>query len=929
MKKAKLLGIALVFVFAGIYSACNNPLDKFTAADTNRSVTRNIGEYSEHLVPYTADIERISQELFGNVTIGTNEFLFNLDESPDFIYVNFTNSGYAVFAAESLELLEFAAQGSLPYQNIRARRYYNGPQGYFTKTNESFVNEVTNESFAISASEAKTYSQAIRQTFSIGEREIELEPRENNGELVTRAPALSGRNAPPLEEGHLIQGTSAFNVTYISNSNYFAAKPMHGQNLGNTCGSVAAQLLLSYNNYYNDRCIIAPDYLNGGWNNVTGNNNINDPANYTNPEQNPNACINPMTMTRQTTGSNNAFYNSIIAVIEPGLNGSYPNDIKNGLISILNGRGISHSINSYYIDSADDVRNQINSNRPVVILMQASLGGSNHWVVGYGYGDFIYPGHANAGIIYSGYIVHFGWDNNGTGYAANVWINSEWCHTYITMQINHSHDYVPTGNIINGQEIMLRCTTCNHRKTDTIYNVSGNTITGLNYALTSTASISIPASINNVSINAIGYSAFENQTYISAVTIPNTVTKIGQNAFLNTGLWNNTSNNNVVYADKWAVGFKGAISNSSGELILISNTVGIGDYAFSQISGLKEAEIPNNVTRIGISAFSINSNLARVWIPSSVISIDSHVFVNCPSLTIYAQAASQPAGWHTNWNLYIYRPVLWGSSAAYVTPEGGLYGDGTGELGTPYELSTPEHLANIYLNPDKHFILMNDIDIAGYLWTPIAEFSGVLDGDGYSISGISLGYYNTYEVENSCFINNAYYYGMISKNLGTIKNLKVYGYIGVQHDYYSSLSNYDVYAGLLAGYNDGDIINCEVHNDPMISSVMVHLYTYHVNSMYEDRVSHAGGFVGLNAGLMEDCDNYGFVLIWDATIGEGNGLYGYSTGNDNNCNDYGEWWWPNSNYAPSRIQALGYFNDLRNKVRSPLLIEQSFFRSSR
>ena len=114
-----------------------------------------------------ADIEKLSQEMFGNVHIGSEEFLFNLDESPDFIYVDYTNSGYAVFAAESLELLEYAAQGSLPYQDTQARRYYNGPKNYLTKVNEQFVNEVTSESFTISATEAKAYSQAIRQTFLI------------------------------------------------------------------------------------------------------------------------------------------------------------------------------------------------------------------------------------------------------------------------------------------------------------------------------------------------------------------------------------------------------------------------------------------------------------------------------------------------------------------------------------------------------------------------------------------------------------------------------------------------------------------------------------------------------------------------------------------------------------------------------------------
>ena len=131
MKKVnKILGIALICLFAISYSACGNLVDKLSTADT--SCTER-SEHLERLMAYTADIENISQEMFGDVEITSKEFLFNLDDSPDFIHVEFTNSGYAVFAADSFELLEYAAQGSLPYQNTRARRYYNGPKRYLTK----------------------------------------------------------------------------------------------------------------------------------------------------------------------------------------------------------------------------------------------------------------------------------------------------------------------------------------------------------------------------------------------------------------------------------------------------------------------------------------------------------------------------------------------------------------------------------------------------------------------------------------------------------------------------------------------------------------------------------------------------------------------------------------------------------------------------
>jgi len=296
---------------------------------------------------------------------------------------------------------------------------------------------------------------------------------------------LSGKNNPPIDSTGLIIGESAFNVIYINNSNFFfASNPLQGDNEHGTCGSVAAQLLLSYNNYYNDRRIIAPEHLNGEWHN--GNKN------YKYPDENPNACADPMLMTRQTTGSNNAYYNALITAIEPGAfscckpspkydadgvlvhshPGSTTTQVTNGMRNILNSRNISHFTNSYANNEAN-VKAQINSNRPLIIGMAKSLGGYDHWVIGYGYGDFTYPAeHPNAGLTRSGFITHFGWssdknmtDNSWSIGRNNVWINSAWCDYYITMQINHTHNFISTGTFHNGK-IILRCNTCKHRKTE-------------------------------------------------------------------------------------------------------------------------------------------------------------------------------------------------------------------------------------------------------------------------------------------------------------------------------------------------------------------------------------------------------------------------------------------------------------------------------
>jgi len=175
---------------------------------------------------------------------------------------------------------------------------------------------------------------------------------------------------------------------------------------------------------------------------------------------------------------------------------------------------------------------------------------------------------------------------------------------------------------------------------------------------------SIPGQLDSRNVTQIGEYAFFGRTGITKVTLPNTLQSIGNNAFLFTGIWINTENNRVFYADKWAVGYKGTITNSSGKLEILSGTVGIGDSAFSQVSGLVEAAVPSGVIYIGANAFSNNHNLQSVWIPSTVNSIGEMAFSNCSLLEIYAQAASKPAGWHANWNPNN-RPVNWNSPAPF------------------------------------------------------------------------------------------------------------------------------------------------------------------------------------------------------------------------------------------------------------------------
>ncbi|MBR2010884.1 MAG: leucine-rich repeat domain-containing protein [Clostridia bacterium] len=131
----------------------------------------------------------------------------------------------------------------------------------------------------------------------------------------------------------------------------------------------------------------------------------------------------------------------------------------------------------------------------------------------------------------------------------------------------------------------------------------------------------------NSQLQSIGEKAFIGCGNLTSITIPPSVTSIGPWAFYGcTGI--SQTENGVSYVDKWMIGCDTSVS----DVILRADTVGIGGCAFYGCNGLTSVTLPSSVKSICEGAFFECNNLASVIIPTSVTSIGKYAFDDCSSL---------------------------------------------------------------------------------------------------------------------------------------------------------------------------------------------------------------------------------------------------------------------------------------------------------
>jgi LPXTG-motif cell wall-anchored protein len=142
--------------------------------------------------------------------------------------------------------------------------------------------------------------------------------------------------------------------------------------------------------------------------------------------------------------------------------------------------------------------------------------------------------------------------------------------------------------------------------------------------------ITLPSSYKGMTVTQVANSAFYDERVVRIVTLPDTISTVGEHAFDNDIIGSISQ----VNLNDGLLAIRGYAFARTGfrELVLPDSVKIMDDHAFTKCQNLKSVTIGKGLTGISREAFSYCPSLAEVTIPSNVTAIGVDAFRGCSSL---------------------------------------------------------------------------------------------------------------------------------------------------------------------------------------------------------------------------------------------------------------------------------------------------------
>ncbi|WP_207637728.1 leucine-rich repeat domain-containing protein, partial [Ruminococcus flavefaciens] len=129
-------------------------------------------------------------------------------------------------------------------------------------------------------------------------------------------------------------------------------------------------------------------------------------------------------------------------------------------------------------------------------------------------------------------------------------------------------------------------------------------------------------------ITSIGNNVFVNCSNMESINLPQTIKRIGKNAFRKCSSFSTVSYDIYDYEKEKVV----EVRYPEGKLVMPEDITFVDEYAFANCTSLKDIVIPKTITEIPNYTFSGCTGITSIEVPDSVNKICDYVFSDCTSL---------------------------------------------------------------------------------------------------------------------------------------------------------------------------------------------------------------------------------------------------------------------------------------------------------